>query len=72
MFRFATLSAGIALALASPVAALAAQDDISALKDQLKKQQAQIDALADQLEQSGNDTGKLARWTDKMSIGGYG
>jgi len=72
MFRIATLSAGIGLALVSPVAALAAQDDVSALKEQLKKQQAQIDALADQLEQSGNATGKLAKWTDKMSIGGYG
>lgn len=72
MFRIATLSASIALALASPVAAAAAQDDISVLKDQLKKQQAQIDALADQLEQGGNATGKLAKWYDKMSIGGYG
>lgn len=72
MFRITTLSAGIALALTSPVAAVAAQDDISALKDQLKKQQAQIDALADQLEQSGNASGKLAKWYDKMSIGGYG
>lgn len=72
MFRVATLSAGIALALASPVAAAAAQDDINVLKDQLKKQQAQIDALADQLEQNGNASGKLAQWYDKMSIGGYG
>lgn len=66
----------LALAVASQHA-LAAKDDVNALKieqlkDQLAEQQQQIDALATALEDQRSQAGAGGAWYNKMSIGGYG
>lgn len=59
----------LALSIAS-ANAVAANDDIEKLKQQLEAQQAQIDALADALENKDSSTG--AEWFNKTTLGGYG
>jgi len=62
------LPLSIGLAFSAP---LMAADDIEALRQQLRTQQSQIDALADQLESMQSGTGG-GRWYDATTLGGYG
>lgn len=59
-----------ALALSIASANAVAANEVDQLRKQLEAQQAQIDALADALENKGSATG--AEWFNKTSIGGYG